>query len=755
MKKLLLSLALFLGIGSCALAEEFTDVLTADVIGASTSGYGNCSYTSTTSGVVYSGQMMQDDSGNMQMRSKQSNSGLVVTANPNGYIIKSINVTVGSGSNTSYIVAKNEAYTAPTDLYGSNKGDELARNSASYGYELAMGGTEYTYFGFRSSSGAIYISKIEVVWKSGAEEGQTEAPVLTIVSDSEDASTDPYYFINEALVEVDNAGENVYHYTLDGTEPALEIGGGTMLYNAAEGLSITSSCTLNIAQIANGVVGVITTVTFEQKVAKDYTALPASISLYERQTENLLGEEAHPANMTFTSANDGIATVDSNGVVTAVAEGETTISVTWTADENFTAGEATITVNINPLPDNAKITVDLTKQNLEKYGKGEVRTWVGVEGIFTFATSATSTGSSYPAWNSSGLRIYNSNGNVVTVNAPEGYFFVSAEYVLANTANHISINGVDCCETNNTYTFTNQDTSFTMESVKHDGATNKNSDVKEMTFIINKIPEAPDYTTWNFYVVGDFNGWQDAGVKFNEAGYAVYENVAIGTSEFSLGAWDGETDYSYSTGTSVAVGESIVLEEGFNENNMTIEGAAEGDLFNVAFDVTTRTMVITKVEPFYFECQIYNVTFDKVVEGTTLGTQEDKVESISYKFINYSEDVTIWYRLNLASSDPGMGDEPGIMAIDKEGFTAYNGEEITVPVNSNGTLEYFAENAAGVQSQLVTLFLSQDVSGVDDIEIDGNNNVEYFNLQGVKVVNPSEGLYIVRRGNTVTKELVR
>ena len=32
---------------------------------------------------------------------------------------------------------------------------------------------------------------------------------------------------------------------------------------------------------------------------------------------------------------------------------------------------------------------------------------------------------------------------------------------------------------------------------------------------------------------------------------------------------------------------------------------------------------------------------------------------------------------------------------------------------------------------------------------------EYFDLQGRKVMNPANGLYIVKRGNTVTKEVIR
>lgn len=46
-------------------------------------------------------------------------------------------------------------------------------------------------------------------------------------------------------------------------------------------------------------------------------------------------------------------------------------------------------------------------------------------------------------------------------------------------------------------------------------------------------------------------------------------------------------------------------------------------------------------------------------------------------------------------------------------------------------------------------------SGISDIVADENAEAEYFNLQGVRVANPENGLYIVRRGNKVTKEVIR
>ena len=47
-------------------------------------------------------------------------------------------------------------------------------------------------------------------------------------------------------------------------------------------------------------------------------------------------------------------------------------------------------------------------------------------------------------------------------------------------------------------------------------------------------------------------------------------------------------------------------------------------------------------------------------------------------------------------------------------------------------------------------------SGIEDIvadEVEGA--AKYYNLQGVEVANPENGLYIVKRGNKVAKELVK
>ena len=61
--------------------------------------------------------------------------------------------------------------------------------------------------------------------------------------------------------------------------------------------------------------------------------------------------------------------------------------------------------------------------------------------------------------------------------------------------------------------------------------------------------------------------------------------------------------------------------------------------------------------------------------------------------------------------------------------------------------------APGVQNAKYISGLS--TTGIADIVADENAPVEYFNLQGIRVDNPENGLYIRRQGNKVTKVIVK
>ena len=62
----------------------------------------------------------------------------------------------------------------------------------------------------------------------------------------------------------------------------------------------------------------------------------------------------------------------------------------------------------------------------------------------------------------------------------------------------------------------------------------------------------------------------------------------------------------------------------------------------------------------------------------------------------------------------------------------------------NGTPEVDANN-------YIISILEDVSSGIEEIGVDANAPVEYYNLQGVKVANPENGIFIKKQGNKTTK----
>lgn len=55
----------------------------------------------------------------------------------------------------------------------------------------------------------------------------------------------------------------------------------------------------------------------------------------------------------------------------------------------------------------------------------------------------------------------------------------------------------------------------------------------------------------------------------------------------------------------------------------------------------------------------------------------------------------------------------------------------------------------------IKVYAAGEGSGVAEIETDENAPVEYYNMQGIRVSNPENGLYIVKQGNKVSKRYIK
>lgn len=193
-------------------ASSVTDVLTRATTGITGTSYSDWSDKTLTSDAVYAGQSA-GGSESIQLRSTNSNSGIVTTAT-GGTATKV--VVVWNSSTTDgrvlNIYGKNTAYSDATDLYDSSKqGTLLGTIVCGTSTELTVTG-DYAYIGFRSASGAMYLTSVSVTW-SAAGVGTTYYTTSTC------SAPEPIMMVSE----LDGAYFAVTHEITDSAIAALEL----------------------------------------------------------------------------------------------------------------------------------------------------------------------------------------------------------------------------------------------------------------------------------------------------------------------------------------------------------------------------------------------------------------------------------------------------------------------------------------------------------------------------------------------------
>lgn len=114
---------------------------------------------------------------------------------------------------------------------------------------------------------------------------------------------------------------------------------------------------------------------------------------------------------------------------------------------------------------------------------------------------------------------------------------------------------------------------------------------------------------------------------------------------------------------------------------------------------------------------------------------------------------------NFKIGDAGWGTinygNGGEIEVGEEMVWNHNAEGGAVAEDYEGTIEFVFDRTGNKAPALVT-FHTEFLSGISNIAVDNSNApVEYFNLQGVRVANPENGVYIRRQGNKATKVLVK
>lgn len=88
--------------------------------------------------------------------------------------------------------------------------------------------------------------------------------------------------------------------------------------------------------------------------------------------------------------------------------------------------------------------------------------------------------------------------------------------------------------------------------------------------------------------------------------------------------------------------------------------------------------------------------------------------------------------------------------------SAWTDIEKGTPCSIESTVKAYATNDASNAISFTLIMQYPDNQGaVEGIEADNNAPAVYYNLQGVQVENPTQGIYIVKRGSKTYKQVIR
>lgn len=176
----------------------------------------------------------------------------------------------------------------------------------------------------------------------------------------------------------------------------------------------------------------------------------------------------------------------------------------------------------------------------------------------------------------------------------------------------------------------------------------------------------------------------------------------------------------------------------------------------------------------------------ETIEGTLniemMGSNLAENQAATVKLIATGDNTCTFllpdFKLDLGGGPASLGDieVPNVKVTEADNVKTYNGGyeglklaegTIDADVNLNGTVDANGDanmdidviwDATELNLGMVPIkvtFKGKVVAGVADIIVDENAPVEYYDLRGVRVANPENGLYIRRQGNKVTKVLVK
>lgn len=271
----------------------------------------------------------------------------------------------------------------------------------------------------------------------------------------------------------------------------------------------------------------------------------------------------------------------------------------------------------------------------------------------------------------------------------------------------------------------------------------------------------------NLYIFGSFNGWnpQESIEMWNDNGVYTIEDIEFGAggnfavSTVQSSDWDAvnAARYGFSQDNAIATeGKAMKIVKGTGAMQVPAAG-----VYNIYVNLSAMTVTVKKAGevvvnvPDELYCfgtlSVGTWAPEKSVkltkDGNTFSGQVTFVDSgDGYAYFALSSvQSTDWTTVNANRLAPTAGE----VAFNIDQAVEFGKGEAAFKVKAEGT--YYVN----VDYDAMTVAVSNYPTGVEGIEADENTPAVYYNLQGVEVANPQNGLYIVKQGNKVSKQLIK
>lgn len=263
------------------------------------------------------------------------------------------------------------------------------------------------------------------------------------------------------------------------------------------------------------------------------------------------------------------------------------------------------------------------------------------------------------------------------------------------------------------------------------------------------------------FLAGGFNGWSTEAteMELNDGVYTV--TVETLTSEFKIvedGKWYGSND-------KLTLGEALELHEGNDYGNVMFADADLKAVNNavVTYNADTKMLTVTGEAG---EAEITYALHGNFFSG--------EWESIDMEYEEYFGEWvwTVFFTSSLSDASGEFGIKE-LTAGNQTGWYSCPKDADYVTITGDGANDLLCTTSDNTNFKIENLFggdswkfifnaethmlsvIPYIGGGIEDVKAADNAPAVYYNLSGMQVANPANGLFIKKQGNVVTKVLVK